>query len=298
MPSLPEFGRARLELGTILFNALIATALISLTLLALLAIQSKGIGVMTGVLLSTKERSLAMARLLPRFHRLCSAGQERWACTSEETLHGFQPTLCALCYRPLSDPPSADISVGSDLRNPVLFPLMNYRNIFAAAKGCESGLPQVALKTTAGFSLSASAAISGATCVFTALPSRTFAVRGNLEFSALPAFGVSPDGETWQAISIAATGYVEATGRLYIDRPTTIISGGDIHLQSVAVPEANLRLTLFSATGVIVIDAIDGAPALEAGSWLGTYLPEGTPSSASPKELDSVPSILLGVLDR
>ncbi len=76
-------------------------------------------------------------------------------------------------------------------------------------------------------------------------------------------------------------GYFESLNPLKPVGDTILIVGGDVHIPSVVGGENPLRLTIFSMTGVVVIDKFEGDLELKVFARRGAYVPKNARPQSS-----------------
>ena len=291
--------------GSVFFLVLITTALITIAMLAFLKDQGRSLALMSGVLGTGRAQQQESRALVLRFKELCQQDLSRLSCVSGKSVgsneFSYQPKLCAFCYHaPLGL--GGRGAAGSDFQHRSYFPLLNYRALFAEAPECQtefrSALELYNLKSNYGFPLSSSAAISGKTCSVPLISSAGLKVRGNLEFLALPVLDLPGERVTAEVLTIAATGYIDSPAALYTNRSINLIAGGDIHLKYLEISGADTppTITIFSATGVVVIDQLVGDCRIAAQSWLGVYLPQDRRNQTFLPQLAPLPVLPVGIM--
>lgn len=145
-------------------------------------------------------------------------------------------------------------------------PVLDYHSIFSALDICQTIAVPPADRSVFGLPLSPGAVSSALLCSDPPL---------------LPDFRVNANYAAHTELRagglLAATGYVDIRGKLYLGSDATIVAGGDLYIADVQSDSASLvKLTLLSATGSIMVERVGTGLELAASSRQGVYLPAGT----------------------
>jgi hypothetical protein len=146
------------------------------------------------------------------------------------------------------------------------FPQFNYNRIFRSFSDCPTE-PSTSLSLApSGFELSKVSALSNESCQDPTISTSNFIAPGNLVFNS--EFAVAAP-----TILIAASGYLDAGARLTVESDVVLLAAGDLHLKALTSATAGAKITLISASGMVVIDEIVGEPILRIIAWQGALYP-------------------------
>jgi len=147
-------------------------------------------------------------------------------------------------------------------------PLLNYTQIFSGPSACEVIADE---NNIYSFELSPSALIAGTSCL--SLPPSewsTYILRSNLVIS--DTFHTPNNNPT--TLLLAASGYIDLQSSLLLQSNLIILAGGDLHIQNIQTDHLqHFRLSLFSASGKIIVDNVEGNPLIYCTSRLGSEGP-------------------------
>lgn len=155
---------------------------------------------------------------------------------------------------------------GSTLHRKEDFPQINYNLVFRDRTSCRGSFIRSIDVTPSGFPLSPLSAIAKRTC-FSSPPANSdmLSYRSNLQIA-------EAEQAPRSLILLAAAGYLDISTSLSLESDLIIVGGGDVRIKKL---DARLpaRVSIVSATGIIMLEEVTGPAELRLIAWQGVFAP-------------------------